>query len=377
MSIDQAESTSAEARSVDDFLANLDAVLADSTVVPTQVIGPVPDLGIAAVISDADLSPEAASESTAEPVLPPAEPLVQPVPNKNWWDRPPARHLYEEAEGATDPVDLPHPRIEDRIQRDRLPKWWEQKSMDVLTTAPGPEDEEKKEPVPAPQPAAEQVENTAGRPEPKKVSAEDKCLHLSLLSLRDEADQGDGEVVARLCLDCNEKLPPTDPEPTADCEHEQRLEARSESGKLIGYVCAAEGCGTRLSVEEVHGRVGKWLRPAAKYYPRPRNPFSPPEGEEAKPALSAGTLRLLANAGAAGAGYWLGLVPLIGHAIEECGRTTSIGGALTLGGGLVLFVAHVWDRKTRHWHAITAWLARIPLASAITALALYAPASQI
>ncbi|MGW3164818.1 hypothetical protein ACWC9Q_18480 [Streptomyces sp. NPDC001142] len=373
MSIDQAESTSAEARSVDDFLANLDAVLADSTVVPTQVIGPVPDLGVAAVISDADLSPEAASESTAEPVLPPAEPLVQPVPNKNWWDRPPARHLYEEAEGATDPVDLPHPRIEDRIQRDRLPKWWERKSMDVLTTDPGPEAEEKETVVEEGQADEASAPGKSKQPE-KAGAAEGKCAHGAPLALRPEGEHG--EVVARLCLDCDEQLPPTDPEPTADCEHEQRLEARSESGKLIGYVCAAEGCGTRLSVEEVHGRVGKWLRPAAKYYPRPRNPFSPPEGEEAKPALSAGTRRLLANAGAAGAGYWLGLVPLIGHAIEECGRTTSIGGALTLGGGLVLFVAHVWDRNTRHWHAITAWLARIPLASAITALALYAPASQ-
>ncbi|MFF9322984.1 hypothetical protein ACF1BP_37105 [Streptomyces sp. NPDC014735] len=349
---------------VTDLLASIDDVLESATAAP-----------------DPDPTP-------AEPVVAVAEPVVStgPVGREDWWDSlydAPEAGEAEEARGVSAPVsrrsDACRPVSEVRhaqvgssgegavaetvesVPAPRLPHWWEQ----------------KKEPVPVAQPAVEQAEKAAERPQLKKAGA--KCLHLSLLSLRDEADQGDGEVLARLCLDCDEKLPPTDPEPKPDCEHEQRLEARSESGKLIGYVCAAEGCGSRLSVEEVHGRVGKWLRPAARYYPRIPNPLSPKvtEDGEVKPALSPGTLRLLANAGAAGAGYWLGLVPLIGHAIEECGRTTSIGGALTLGGGLVLFVAHVWDRKTRHWNPFVAWVARIPLASAITALALYAPASQI
>ncbi|MGW1847705.1 hypothetical protein [Streptomyces sp. NPDC001966] len=250
---------------------------------------------------------------------------------------------------APAPATAPAPVPEGRSRAPRLPNWWEK-----------PRQPELEKPV---------------KPEPKKAGpANGTCAHARLLALRAE---GGDEVVARLCLDCEERLPATDPEPEAECEHEKRLEARSESGRLIGYVCAAEGCGARLSVEEVHGRVGKWLRPAAHYYPRLRNPLSPADGEEAKPALSAGALRLLANAGAVGAGYGLGLIPLLSRAIEECGRTTSIGGALVLGGGVVLFVAHVWDRKTRHWHPITAWVARIPLASAITALALYAPASQI
>ncbi|MCX5431877.1 hypothetical protein OHU11_29960 [Streptomyces sp. NBC_00257] len=281
------------------------------------------------------------------------------------------------------PPTIPAARVGRAARTDdhHVPNWWDADKTQL--TSPRPAADGVKwingvphhVPAPVPQPAAEQTAEA----EPKRASAEDKCLHLSLLSLRDEADKGDGEVVARLCLDCNLRLPATDPEPKPDCEHEQRLEARSESGKLIGYVCAAAGCGARLSVEEVHGRAGKWLRSTGRYYPRIPNPLSPKvaEGGEVKPALSPGTLRLLANAGAAGAGYRLGLVPLIGHAIEECGRTTSIGGALTLGGGVVLVVAHVWDRKTRHWHPITAWVARIPLASAITALALYAPASQI
>ncbi|MEE1774463.1 hypothetical protein PUR34_41410 [Streptomyces sp. JV185] len=301
-------------------------------------------------------APVSASDPVAptEPVVA-ADPVEAPVERGDGWDS-----LYDapEAEEAVAETTQESARASRVSRAPRLPYWWDQQKQ------------------------SKQAElEKAGKPDPKKTAAADgKCAHSALLALRAEGDQGDGEVVARLCLGCDERLPATDPEPEAECEHEKRLEARSESGKLIGYVCAAEGCGARLSVEEVHGRVGKWLRPAAEYYPRLRNPLSPAagaDGEEAKPALSAGTSRLLTNAAAAGAGYGLGLVPLLGRAIEECERTTSIGGALVLGGGVVMFVAHVWDRKTRHWDPITAWVARIPLASAITALALYAPASQI
>ncbi|MCX5115493.1 hypothetical protein OOK13_45180 [Streptomyces sp. NBC_00378] len=330
---------------VTDLLASIDDVLEAVTAAPAPAPAPAPD--------------------PAEPVVA-GDPAEAPVEREDRWDSLYDAPEAEEAEGVEEAVaETTGPLAPgSRVSRaPRLPYWWEK----------------KKPVVPDPRPAAQQAEKVAGRPELKKVGPEGKCGHASLLALRAEADRGDGEVIARLCLDCDERLPATDPEPKPDCEHEERLEARSESGKLIGYVCAAEGCGARLTVEEVHGRVGKWLRPATRYYPRLRNPFSTTgaDGEEVKPALSAGTLRLLANAGAAGAGYGLGLVPLLGRAIEECERTTSIGGALVLGGGVVLFVAHVWDRKTRHWRPITAWVARIPLASAITALALYAPASQI
>ncbi|MEV6102635.1 hypothetical protein [Nocardia sp. NPDC051981] len=304
----------------------------------------------------------AAPETDEEPAAEETPPVPPPMP--------------------ADPPTIPAARVGRAARTDNhhVPDWWEQDKTQLTTPRPAadgvkwingvPHDV----PAPAPQPAAEQTAEA----EPKRTSAEGKCGHASLLSLRDEADQGDGEVIARLCLDCNLRLPATDPGPKPDCEHEQRLEARSESGKLISYVCAAEGCGARLSIEEVHGRAGKWLRATGRYYPRIPNPLSPKvtDDGETRPALSPGTLRLLANAGAAGAGYWLGLVPLIGRAIEECGRATSIGGALTLGGGVVLVVAHVWDRKTRHWNPLLAWVVRIPLASAITALALYAPAWQ-
>lgn len=115
-----------------------------------------------------------------------------------------------------------------------------------------------------------------------------------------------------------------------------------------------------------------WFVRKTGYWPTPTLPNVP-----ARPALSDGTKRLLYNASAAGAGYYLGLTPTIGDLIESCGQETSIGGALVLGAGICLGIAVMWDSRTRHWYRPLAWAARIPLASALTALALYAPASQI
>ncbi|MGW1129874.1 hypothetical protein [Streptomyces sp. NPDC002526] len=201
-----------------------------------------------------------------------------------------------------------------------------------------------------------------------------ECEHGRAVPLLEERGS---DVVARLCLDCDARLPADDPEPDPDCKHSERLEVRSRDGgrRLLGYVCADERCATRMTVREVHGRAGKWLRTHPGYYP---HPLRTAEGERrTRPALSPGTRRLLAHGGAAGAGYLLGLTPMLGDWIEECGETTSISGALVLGGVLLLAVAHFWDRRTRHWHPVLAWVARIPLASVVTAIALYAPASQI
>ncbi|MFG2533541.1 hypothetical protein [Streptomyces sp. NPDC048516] len=117
---------------------------------------------------------------------------------------------------------------------------------------------------------------------------------------------------------------------------------------------------------------GRWLRPALDYYPD----FTA-HAEKVRPALSAKTRAALYNASAAGAGWCCGLVPKLGDLIAECGREASITAALLVGGGGCLLVMHLWDRRTRHWWPGIAWVARIPLASAVTALALYAPASQI
>lgn len=115
-----------------------------------------------------------------------------------------------------------------------------------------------------------------------------------------------------------------------------------------------------------------WFIWKTGYWPTPT-----PAKLPARPALSDGTKRLLYNASAAGAGYYAGVTPTIGDLIESCGQETSIGGALVLGAGICLGIAVMWDSRTRHWYRPLAWAARIPLASALTALALYAPASQI
>jgi hypothetical protein len=117
--------------------------------------------------------------------------------------------------------------------------------------------------------------------------------------------------------------------------------------------------------------VPGWLRPDGAYYEPVRTAV---QQRTPRPALSAGTQRFLYNAAAAGAGYLLGLVPWLDSALCSCGREASIGAALLLGGTGTALVAHVWDRRTRHWWPGLAWAARIPLASCITALALYAPA---
>ncbi|MEU5431018.1 hypothetical protein AB0H73_36190 [Streptomyces olivoreticuli] len=124
-----------------------------------------------------------------------------------------------------------------------------------------------------------------------------------------------------------------------------------------------------LATDNAEPAPGDWFATQPGYWPTV--PDVP------RPALSEGTKRLLYNVSAAGAGWFFGLTPAIGSAIEDCGTSTSIGGALFLGAGICLATAAIWDRRTRHWYRPLAWIARIPLMSAITALALYAPASQI
>lgn len=116
--------------------------------------------------------------------------------------------------------------------------------------------------------------------------------------------------------------------------------------------------------------------PQPGYWPRPHVPdVVHRTRERADIAISAGTRRFLYNATAAGAGWGLGLYHQFAGALADCGSQYSIGGALVLGLGGSALIAHVWDRRTRHWWPGIAWVARIPLATAIVALALWAPAS--
>ncbi|MFI5672959.1 hypothetical protein [Streptomyces sp. NPDC051704] len=165
---------------------------------------------------------------------------------------------------------------------------------------------------------------------------------------RDEQDAGDW--LDKLWAD--EDLAPAEPE-----KPEPEQEKPEDSAELPD--------------DEAEVKPRKWFTPQAGYWPTPKLPSLP------KAALSDGTKRLFYNVGAAGTGWAFGLVPTIGGWIAACGRDYSISAALVLGGGICLGVAAFWDRRTRHWYQPLAWVARIPLAAAVTALALYAPASQL
>lgn len=118
-----------------------------------------------------------------------------------------------------------------------------------------------------------------------------------------------------------------------------------------------------------------WWTPKPDYYPRPHTPGFITETPARSP-LSPKTRAALYNASAAGTGWALGLYDQFADAIASCGTDYSVSGALVLGTGGCLLIAHVWDRRTRHWWPGIAWAARIPLATAIVALALWAPAAS-
>jgi hypothetical protein len=87
-----------------------------------------------------------------------------------------------------------------------------------------------------------------------------------------------------------------------------------------------------------------------------------------------GRARTLLYTGSAAAGGWaFGLPQRFESWITQCGHDTSTSGALVLGAGMVLAAGVLVDRRTRHWWGPLPWLCRIPLASALLALALYAP----
>ncbi|MET9734305.1 hypothetical protein ABZZ79_27800 [Streptomyces sp. NPDC006458] len=119
---------------------------------------------------------------------------------------------------------------------------------------------------------------------------------------------------------------------------------------------------------------GGWWTPQPGYYPQPYVPAFITEAPSRVP-LSPKTRSALYNASAAGAGWALGLYDQAATALADCGSNYSIGGALVLGVGGCLLIAHAWDRRTRHWWPGLAWAARIPLATTILALALWAPAA--
>lgn len=166
--------------------------------------------------------------------------------------------------------------------------------------------------------------------------------------------------------------PGFDPEPQAWWSHARpQVEAEVEGSEHDAEEDPDDEPGAAADEPE---RPRKF-EPQPGYWPRPH--VSAAVGrtlDRAPAAISPGTRRLLYNATAAGAGWVLGLYHQFAAAIADCGEQ-SIGGALVLGFTGTALIAHVWDRRTRHWWPGIAWCARIPLATAICALALWAPAA--
>lgn len=114
-------------------------------------------------------------------------------------------------------------------------------------------------------------------------------------------------------------------------------------------------------------------KPTAKPTPARRPNAAARRAQTVYEQVPARTRALLYTGAAAAAGYSLGLPQLFETWINACGNDTSTGGAVALGAGLVLASGVLIDRRTRAWWGPLPWLCRIPLASAILALLLYAP----
>lgn len=115
--------------------------------------------------------------------------------------------------------------------------------------------------------------------------------------------------------------------------------------------------------------------PTVKARPAARRPLTPAarRAHTAYTGLPGRARTVLYTGTAAGAGHALGLAPLFESWITGCGHDTTNSGAVALGVGLILATGVLIDRRTRHWWGPLPWLCRIPLASALLALALYAP----
>lgn len=110
--------------------------------------------------------------------------------------------------------------------------------------------------------------------------------------------------------------------------------------------------------------------------PTRTHPRRAPAGQRAQQAYAELPTRARAalyTGTAAGAGYWIGLAPLMQGWIAGCGRDNGPTAGVILGVGLILACGVLIDRRTRGWWGPLPWLCRIPLASALLALLLYAP----
>ena len=162
------------------------------------------------------------------------------------------------------------------------------------------------------------------------------------------------------------ELPDPEPEPEPKPKPEQEPEPEQGNDEPD-----PEPSSEKPEAEDESPASGRF-DPQPGYWPRPHTPAFI---NRARPdtALSPRTRRLLYNASAATTGWALGLYHPLAAAIADCGQHYSTSGAIVLGTSSSLLIAHLWDRRTRHWWPPLAWCARIPLATTLLALALWAP----
>nr|WSX25671.1 hypothetical protein OG690_38675 [Streptomyces tubercidicus] len=167
----------------------------------------------------------------------------------------------------------------------------------------------------------------------------------------------------------------TEPEPEPLCEHPEPLEVRDGYGELVAYLCQA--CDAQLEVDtdedEPEPQPYERLAASARSVGQKTSKWLPAGATGI--TLNPRARRLLYNGSAAGLGWYLHIGPPIKHLLEECGREASIGASLVIGVGICGAAAVLVDRRTRHWWPPLAWVCRAPLAAAVLALCLYAPAS--
>ncbi|MGV4930293.1 hypothetical protein [Streptomyces sp. HJ7] len=163
-------------------------------------------------------------------------------------------------------------------------------------------------------------------------------------------------------------------EAAEECDHPEPLELYDAYGDLVAYLCPA--CDAQLPADtpeetetEAYGGLVERTRSAASKTGRWL-----PAGA-AGIQLNPRARRLVYNGSAAALGWYLHLGPPISALIKTCGREAGIGAALVLGLGICGAAAWLVDRRTRHWWPPLAWVCRAPLATAVLALCLYAPAS--
>ncbi|MFE9391684.1 hypothetical protein [Streptomyces sp. NPDC006784] len=186
----------------------------------------------------------------------------------------------------------------------------------------------------------------------------------------DDTDTGPAEDWWDKPLEPTPGVPGVPPVPIPQmCTHPQPHPVHAQpTNELVAYWCA--DCGTQLDVPEP-------AREPRRRLPAIKTGAVDQRAEQVRQHLHVEhrTWVLLYNGSAAGLGWAFGLVDLFGGWITGCGRDYSVTTALLLGSGIVVLLGQVLDRRTRGWWGPLPWICRAPLASAVLALGLYAPAS--